>query len=683
MNRTLNSQGPHGHLGHLVTWAIFAVQIRVVCPWFGASRLWSRGGEGGGAGRIRPWRSEAPELRRVVLMRVVLTRTVLTEHRGQGALRLRLHLAGPFRRFFHWSPSSWARKKVGGKALEDLYQKKTAVEHVLLRPDLYIGSVNPTDGPVWYFDGSGMSFGAMPHVPGFLKIVDEILVNAADQATRDAGVTQIDVTVDVHEGSISVRNDGAGIPVHFHRKHKCYIPELIMGTLMTGTNFDDSEVRVTGGRMGYGAKLTNIFSSRFQLETYDAQRRIKYSQVWHDNMSRKEDPEIIQQEQDLESVHGNCETRQASAYTKITFVPDLSRFGMETIDAETLAVLIRRIYDIAGTCSSRRQSASTKMSKKSTAAKDLHDTLTVTFNGEPLPVNSFADYCCLYTDQHSPTMQGQGTSMKTGRTQSPVNKTGKDITTVSSLSPIPSFTSRNGRWQVCVLGSRPQTVASASVLAHVSFVNNMASPRGGTHVSHVADQLVKALHAALCKQLPNLEITPQLIRANLVVFVNALIENPAFDSQSKETLTTRPAAFGSTCRVPASLISDAVLLIPDQRRKHECRTLRCPGFRPSMTLGIARSLLACENRLNSECMNVSISTADDFDASEARVFAEGTVFDTCASTTTLFDSFQLPSSVSPKSCSFVSRLCRSHFFRSAALVFENARSIHSSSPWPS
>jgi DNA topoisomerase-2 len=50
-------------------------------------------------------------------------------------------------------------------------------------------------------------------------------------------------------------------------EHNVYIPELIFGHLLTSSNYDDSIKKVTGGRNGYGAKLTNIFSKKFTLET--------------------------------------------------------------------------------------------------------------------------------------------------------------------------------------------------------------------------------------------------------------------------------------------------------------------------------------------------------------------------------------------------------------------------------
>jgi len=65
-------------------------------------------------------------------------------------------------------------------------------------------------------------------------------------------------------------------------EHNCYIPELIFGHLLTSSNYDDSIKKVTGGRNGYGAKLTNIFSKRFTLETQDKSKYFKMT--WTENM---------------------------------------------------------------------------------------------------------------------------------------------------------------------------------------------------------------------------------------------------------------------------------------------------------------------------------------------------------------------------------------------------------------
>lgn len=67
---------------------------------------------------------------------------------------------------------------------------------------------------------------------------------------------RLQVTVDAENGSISVWNDGKGIPIQMHKEHHVYVPELIFGNLLTGSNFDDDQKKTTGGRNGFGAKVT-------------------------------------------------------------------------------------------------------------------------------------------------------------------------------------------------------------------------------------------------------------------------------------------------------------------------------------------------------------------------------------------------------------------------------------------
>ncbi|KAH9807677.1 histidine kinase-like ATPase, partial [Melampsora americana] len=91
-------------------------------------------------------------------------------------------------------------------------------------------------------------------VPGLYKIVDEILVNAADNKQRDDKMDTLKVTIDPEKNLISVMNNGKRIPIEIHETKGCYIPELIFGHLLAGSNFDDDEKKTTGGRNGYGAQ---------------------------------------------------------------------------------------------------------------------------------------------------------------------------------------------------------------------------------------------------------------------------------------------------------------------------------------------------------------------------------------------------------------------------------------------
>merc|ERR1719223_1603350 len=106
------------------------------------------------------------------------------------------------------------------------------------------------------------------------------------------GMDLIEVTINKEEGSISVMNNGKGVPVAIHKEHGCYVPELIFGHLLTSDNYDDNEKKVTGGRNGYGAKLTNVFSTKFVLETADHSVKKKFKQVFENNMSKKNPPKV-------------------------------------------------------------------------------------------------------------------------------------------------------------------------------------------------------------------------------------------------------------------------------------------------------------------------------------------------------------------------------------------------------
>jgi len=382
-----------------------------------------------------------------------------------------------------------------GKTIEQIYQKKTQLEHILLRPDTYVGSIEHQFQDMFVFDDKKgeIVHRKIDYVPALYKIFDEILVNAADNSMRDPkGMDLIDVTIDKEAGCISVMNNGNGIPVVMHKEHNCYVPELIFGHLLTSDNYDDNEKKVTGGRNGYGAKLTNVFSTKFQIETADHKTKKKFTQTYHNNMSQKDKPKIVDY--------------TGKDYTRITFWPDFAKFGMTKLDDDIAGLMMKRAYDIAG----------------STPKK-----VRVVLNGKQLPVSNFEEYVGFYLKSSS---AGEGES-----------------------GPAPCIYERcSDRWEVAVSftdGSFNQ----------VSFVNSINTIKGGTHVVHVTEQLVETiLKVVKGKNRGGIEIKPQHVKNHLWVFVNSLIENPAFDSQTKETLTTKQTKFGSTCELSEKLLKQVM-----------------------------------------------------------------------------------------------------------------------------
>ncbi|KIJ32068.1 hypothetical protein M422DRAFT_185076 [Sphaerobolus stellatus SS14] len=371
------------------------------------------------------------------------------------------------------------------KTATEMYQKLTQLEHILKRPDSYIGSIEAHTQHMWVWDSQNkrMVNREITYVPGFFKIVDEILVNAADNKINDPNMSNLKVNIDVEAGTISVYNDGRGIPIELHTREKIYIPEMIFGHLLTSSNYDDDEKKLTGGRNGYGAKLANIYSHEFTVETADKNTAQKYKQTWTDNMSKVGKAKITK-------TSGNTE------FTKITFRPDLKRFGMDKIDDDTVALLMKRVYDMAGT------------------VKDIK----VSLNDERLKIKNFKQYVELYLDSAA----AAAAETSGGAAQ---------------VKPVVVYEQVNPRWEVAfaVSDGTPQ---------QISFANSISTIKGGTHVLLVQDQLAKSLITGITKKNKAATVKPAQIKSHMWVFVNALIENPTFDSQTKETLTLPASKFG-------------------------------------------------------------------------------------------------------------------------------------------
>lgn len=223
------------------------------------------------------------------------------------------------------------KSNISYNTMAEQWQKLTHVEHILKRPDSYIGSLIPDVQDTWRRTEHGFERCQVQTAPGLLKIFDEILVNAIDQHTiHPRKVSRIDISWK-SDGSIKIKNNGDGIPIRRHETENIWIPELIFGHLLTSSNYDDTQERTTGGRNGYGAKLTNVFSSRFSVKVGK-----KYTQTWLHNMSQVNQP-VIKETADSNGV-------------EIEFVPDWSKFGVSGLTPAFEIVMTRRAWDAAMCC---------------------------------------------------------------------------------------------------------------------------------------------------------------------------------------------------------------------------------------------------------------------------------------------------------------------------------------------
>jgi DNA topoisomerase-2 len=354
------------------------------------------------------------------------------------------------------------------------YNKLTQREHVLVRPDTYIGSVELTEEDHWIYDDENnkMLKKKIKFTPGFLKVFDEILVNAADASQNDKTCDTIKVEYNKEEGYISVWNNGDnGIPIEMHEEHKVLIPSMIFGELLTSSNYDDTVERTTGGRNGVGSKATNIFSTRFIVEIGDAKNKKKFVQEWTENMLVVGKAKVT-------------DNKTIKNYIKVTFYPDCKKFGIENLDNDHFGLFYRRTYDLAGINDNK---------------------LKVFFNDKKIETNNFKSYINLYYPDD-------------------------DIYLDES----------NERWKLGVI-YKPDEGNNI-----ISFVNNINTYHGGTHVNHVVDNIIKVLiNDHIKKKEKDIKISPQNIKDNMVFFINSVIVNPSFSAQTKENCTTKVEKFGS------------------------------------------------------------------------------------------------------------------------------------------
>lgn len=263
-----------------------------------------------------------------------------------------------------------SKRPVGdGDDPQTKYQKLSGREHILRRPDMYTGAISPLVSENTLINAGGVLFTKrFEVVPAFLQCFEEILMNAADRvsAAHESGSAIVQRTktikIVVEADCISVFNDGDGLFTGVLVEHGgIHAPQLIFGHLRSSSNYDDSNARFNSGKFGFGAKITNVFSTTFMVETVDADAGVKYRQTFEDNMSVINPPVLTK--------------FSGKPYTKITYAPDFARFGMEKITPDIEGILRRRCYEIS--------------------AVSL-DPIKVWFNGTKVPVIKFDDYAKLY-----------------------------------------------------------------------------------------------------------------------------------------------------------------------------------------------------------------------------------------------------------------------------------------------
>ena len=381
--------------------------------------------------------------------------------------------------------------------LTNKYQQKTDKQHILDNPDTYIGSVENVDADMWILEEKEENHKKIiekniRYIPGLFKLFDEGIVNCRDHVIRQSQavlnkvenaipVSNIEITIE-QDGTIIMQNDGNGIDVAQHPEYKIWIPELIFGHLRTSTNYDKTEKKIVGGKNGFGFKLVLIWSTYGSIETVDHVRGLKYKQEFKNNLDEICPPVITK-----------C--KSAKPYTKITFKPDYTRFGIpEGLTEDLIQILKKRVYDIS-------------------AVTDKQ--IKVKYNGQVIATKNFQQYIDLYI----------GSKETTARV----------------------YEEANERWEYAV------AISPSQEFIQISFVNGINTYKGGKHVEYILGQITRKLVEYIEKKR-KMKVNANSIKEQLILFLRCDIENPAFDSQTKDFMNTPMAKFGSTCTVSDKFI---------------------------------------------------------------------------------------------------------------------------------
>lgn len=363
------------------------------------------------------------------------------------------------------------------------YTKLSHVEQIRFTPDTYIGSASqlPRQAHVYNFETKKPEIKEV-HVPsGVQRVFIEILSNAGDNVdrSRKANVNpgKIDILMDRH--TIVIKNQGLPVPIEIHPTEGVYAPELIFGHLLTSSNYNDQ--RTGGGRNGYGAKLTNIFSTLFHLEVGDGFRKKKYVQTWTKYMSTKTEPVIT--------------AYTGESYVQVTYQLDFARFG----------------YDPA---SGYPDEAFNLFAFEALFQAVSHH-IPITFNTIDLTMMNLLDFAqSVYGDQiaESAILHYEwppGTEVQKHR---------HGVQTAKNPMTMPII-------EMCLL----DTPDEGSI---ISGINGIPTFSGGFHVDSVYKVVSAGVLETLSKEKTGLTVAD--VRPHLTLLLFARLPNPMFSSQSKD-----------------------------------------------------------------------------------------------------------------------------------------------------
>ena len=376
--------------------------------------------------------------------------------------------------------------------LANKYQKKTDIEHILSNPDTYIGAVEEVDSDLWILNDSGDKIieKNMKYIPGLFKLFDEGIVNCRDHVVRMA-----QAIANGQPDSLPVTNIDISIQED---------GTIIM--LNDGNGIDVAEHpehKIWIPEMIFGQLRTSTNYDKTEKKIVGGKNGFGFKLVliWSTYGSVETIDHIrglkYKQEfkNNLEEIcKPNITKCKTKPYTKITFKPDYKRLGIEGLTPDIISLLRKRIYDIA-------------------AITDKN--IKVRYNSQLIPVKNFQQYIDMY---------------------------------IGDKNDSPRVYEENGeRWEYAV------ALTPTNEFVQISFVNGIYTSKGGKHVEYILNQITRKLVDYIEKKKKT-KVNPNSIKEQLILFLRCDVENPAFDSQTKDFMNTPSSKFGSKCEVTDKFI---------------------------------------------------------------------------------------------------------------------------------
>lgn len=377
--------------------------------------------------------------------------------------------------------------------LSHKYQQKTDKQHILDNPDTYIGSVELVDSQVWLLNEEGNKIYEknICYIPALFKLFDEGIVNCRDHVVRMMQAVQSNVPNAIPVSYIDIAIQEDGTIVMINDGNGIDVAE-----------HPEYKVWIPELIFGHLRTSTNYDKTEKKIVGGKNGFGFKLVLIWSVEGSI-ETVDHVRGLKYCQSFSNNLDTIEkpvitkagkTKPYTKITFKPDYKRLGISGLNSDMIALLRKRVYDVAA------------VTDKS---------LKVKYNSQLVPVKNFEQYINLYIGPKE--------------------------------TAIRVYEEHGPRWEYAV------ALAPNHEFMQVSFVNGIHTAKGGKHVEYILNQITRKLCAFIEKK-KKISVNANSIKEQLMLFIRCDIENPAFDSQTKDFMNTPSSKFGSTCQVSDKFI---------------------------------------------------------------------------------------------------------------------------------